>query len=354
MRHSILKVMRMRYGSATFFLCAVSLCADVPDRPNLKEVLSWLPADTETIIGENGPFSWTDLVTSGTANDGWSELEVISAEQLKPLIAMLPAGLLSLKNGGLSTFLNSGKVALVVEGSRRFRAPKNLGGTLFEGCAIAVVSAPSAIHGDAFMETSAASAKRFDEIAGVKIAVFEQTQEEDVLTSFVAFPRQDIVLVATDVDYLRTVLARMRGTAGPRALPEALPEWKYVSTRALAWGVRHYQRTDSNLDPTSPFHGQDAANAPDQQAEGATFQFDLRGSLLTVTYLSGSRSARKIMERFLGLTAPMVASLPKMQAHFRQRAPAVLECALPLSVPRALAYVPILGLMAMFGHAVYL
>ncbi len=264
----------MWYASATFFLCAVSLCADVPDQPDLKEVLSWLPADTETIVGANGPFSWTDLV------------------------------------------------------------------------------APSAIHGDAFMERSAVSVKRFDNIAGVKVAVFEETLEADVWTTFVAFPRQDIVLVATDEDYLRTVLARMRGTSGPRALPEALTEWKYVSTRAPAWGVRHYQRSDSDLDPTSPFHRQDAANAPDQQAEGVTFQFDPRGSLLTVTYLSGGSSARKIMEGFLGLTDQPVASLPKIQAHFRQRAPAVLECALPLSVPSA--YRPILGLMMMLGQAVYM
>ena len=30
----------------------------IAQQPNLNQVLSWLPADTETVLGANGPFAW--------------------------------------------------------------------------------------------------------------------------------------------------------------------------------------------------------------------------------------------------------------------------------------------------------
>jgi hypothetical protein len=338
-------------SGCVLLLGVAGLCAAVPAQPDLKTVLSWLAPDTETVIGSNGPLVWPDLEAPSS---GASGLEVMSAEQLKQQLEMLAAGLFSLKNGGLQSFLDSGKVALAVTGSRHFRPPKKLGGMLFQGCAIAVFNDSSAIQSDAFVQKSATSSKRVENVEGVNIAVFEETQEEDVWTTFVGFPRQNVVVVATDLDYLRTVLTRIRGAAGQRALPETLAEWKYADTSAAIWGVRHYQRSDSTLDPTSPFHGQDAANTPDAQALGVTFRLDAADRIVTVNYLSGGASARKTVERFLGLGGPASPSLPKIEARFSRRDAAVLECAVALAIPKALAIVPIIGLMSMFGHAIYM
>jgi hypothetical protein len=338
-------------SGCVLLLGVANLCAAGPAQPDLKTVLSWLPPDTETVIGSNGPLVWPDLEAPSS---GASGLEVMSAEQLKQQLEMLAAGLFSLRNGGLQAVLNGGKVALAVTGSRHFRPPKKLGGTLFQGCAITVFSDSSTIQGDAFIQKATASSKRVENIEGMNIAVFEETQEEDVWTTFVGFPRQNVVVVATDLDYLRTVLARMHGVVGQRALPETLPEWKYADTNAAIWGVRHYQRSDSTLDPTSPFHGQDAANTPDPQAVGVTFQLDTAGRIVTVNYLSGGAAARKTVERFLGLGGPSSPGLPKIEARFSRRDTAVLECAVNMAIPKALAIVPIIGLMSMFGHAIYM
>jgi hypothetical protein len=39
----------------------------VAQQPNLNQVLSWLPVDTETVLGANGPFAWDPKVLSNDA-----------------------------------------------------------------------------------------------------------------------------------------------------------------------------------------------------------------------------------------------------------------------------------------------
>ena len=56
------------------------------------------------------------------------------------------------------------------------------------------------------------------------------------------------------------------GKKGNRALPDDLPEWKYVNTDLQFWGIRHFDRTQAKLDPSSPFGGQKSANDADGQA----------------------------------------------------------------------------------------
>ncbi len=210
-----------RWRAAAFaILCAPGLFAAAPDQPDLKEILSWLPADTETVIGANGPFALKDL----DAANSTKPLDVPSPDELKMQMQALALGLFSLDNGGLQTFLGGAKMALALEGSRRYRPPKELGGTLFEGCAIAVLADAAAIDSDAFMHKAASSAKRVENIEGLTVAVFEENMEKDLVTTYLAFPRKNVVLVATNQDYLHTVLSRMHATAPPRALPETLAE----------------------------------------------------------------------------------------------------------------------------------
>src|SRR5579864_575798 len=202
-------------------------------QPALKEVLSWLPDDTETVIGSNGPFPVPDLDT--LAGNDTQQTELPSAE-LELRMRAFPLGLFGLKNGGLQKAVKGKSVAVAVEGSRHFRPPAALGEMRYEGCEIVVFDLAIILGRDSFMKNAANSAVRFEDMAGLKVAVFEEPMEDDRWTTFVAFPRLNIVVVATEANYLRAVLARMGGASGPRALPESLPEWKYVNTQAPAWG----------------------------------------------------------------------------------------------------------------------
>src|SRR5262249_55216673 len=154
--------------------------------------------------------------------------------------------------------LKDNKVALAIEGSRHFRPPTALGTMRYEGCGIVVLESGTGVDGESFMKNGAVSAKRLDKIGAVSVAVFQEQSEGDVWTTFVAFPRRNVVTIATDFAYLRTVLGRLSGTPGPRALPDSLPEWKYVNMSAPVWGVRHYDRTQAQLDPTSPLRDRNA------------------------------------------------------------------------------------------------
>jgi hypothetical protein len=91
----------------------------------------------------------------------------------------------------------------------------------------------------------------------------------------------------------------MRGKNGLRALPETLPEWRYVDTSTQFWGLRHFDRSQSqrDADPSSPFWDpRKFVKAPwtDEQAIGLTFSYDpatAKGP--TITYLSGDPGAAR-------------------------------------------------------------
>ena len=338
-------------------LCAVScVCQTSPKQPTasrkplLDQALAWLPADTETIIGVNGPYPLPDLGAESQQNDT-EEVELRSTE-LELRVKTFALGLLLLKNGGLQDFLKGKSVTLALEGSRRFRAPTQLGEMLYEGCLIARFS--GTLDHDSYMKSAASSAKRVESIEGVPIAVFEESLENDVWTTLVAFPRNNVVLVSTNEDYLRTVLSRMGGSVGLRALPASLPEWKFVNTHAPAWGLRHYRKEDAAQDPTSPFQGEAAANISDDKATGVTFWFEaVSRRMVTVNYLSSNVKARQILSDHLMLADSESASPREFQIRLRQRAPGVVEGTASLSKTEAFYHLWF-GLTAMLGHAVYM
>ena len=207
---------------------------------------------------------------------------------------------LRLKNGSLLEHFKNQRAAFALEGSRHFRAPKGLGLYPFEGCTIVILADDAGGRADLYFKSSASGALRVEEAEGQKILVFEETEESGLWTTFVTFKKPNVLLVATDLDYLREVLSRMRDHSGPRALPETLPEWRYVNTNAQLWGLRHFERSQRDRDPTSPFWDpkkslKTALN--DEQAIGVTFSYDpANGKQPIITYLSGNPGiARKAL-----------------------------------------------------------
>ena len=318
-------------------------------RMTAKELLSWLPDDTETVIAANGPFAFPDF-----AGLEWNDSEQqLPLAELEARMRSLPLGLFDLKNGGLAKGLKGKEVTLAVEGSRHFRPPAALGGMRYEGCEIIVFNPAITLDRASFMRNATATAVRSENIAGLKVTVFEEPQEDNVWTTFVGFPRDNTVLVATNADYLRTVLLRMAHASEPRALPGDLAEWKYVNTGTPVWGLRHYQRLNADLDPTSPFSGQHAANVPDDSAVGLGFWFEPAGRMAHVIYMSASKDARQVLQSYLGLADAESASPRELQLRLRELAPSVIEGSVELSPAEVFSRF-LFGLLAMLGRAVYL
>jgi hypothetical protein len=254
---------------------------------NFREVLSWLPTDTETVIAAKD-FPLPDFSRIE------KEPELYTKEVAFQSILL---GSWGVKNSSLPEYFKNQKVLLAVEGARHFRSPEGFGLMPFEGCTLIVFADDQSSRADSFVNTSSGGAFRIEEVEEHKILVFQERLESGLWTTFVTFKKPNMLLVATNLDYLREVLARMGGKTGPRALPEILPEWRYVNTNAQYWGLRHYDLARGTADPSSPFFsGTKSMTAPwsDGRAVGLTFDFDpATGKAARITYVSGNPSIAK-------------------------------------------------------------
>ena len=328
----------------------ISATTSKPAQPSIdvQEVLSWLPADTETVTVANGSFLLPNVYTEKEETQN----RELSDQDLAQNFESLPAALLGLNNGLLVKHLKGKRVSLAIEGARHFRAPAALGGMPFEGCAITIFAGDLGDTGDSFIKGTQKVALRVEEIEGQKVAAFQEKLEQDLWTSFVAFPSRNVVLVATNRNYIREVLARLHGKTGARALPDSLPEWRHVNTRAPFWGLRHFDRSQGSADPSSPFGGPNPA-IPDEKAIGLTFNFDPgKGRSATITYLSGDKDiVAKMRSSFLAMgTEPQAEDL---HVKFRKVEPGVVEGSYNLEHSGPVQYF-FFVLEAMLGHAVYL
>ena len=351
-----------RIAKAALMFCAAAFCANtcnaqtrVARRPALgspvtvSEALSWLPADTETLIVANGPF----LIPPPETEVDEDRTRLLSKEEINEKFEALPILLVGLPNGLLER-LNSRKAAFAMEGSRHFRLPAELGEMPYEGCDIVVFAGDIASLGDAFMKDSKSVGTKFEEVEGERVAVFQEKLEEDVWTALVVFPTPSVLVVATNRDYLRDVLARIGGKSGPRALPEKLPEWKYVNTRARCWALRHYDKSQADLDPSSPIGVENFANFPNDKAIGLVFNFDpVPGRGTTITYLSGVKDVLGIVQEGLFPAESDPDSIKDLRIRYREVAPGIVQGSFDLVHSEPVWYFTFV-LMAILGHGVYL
>ncbi|MFZ3216467.1 MAG: hypothetical protein WA192_10445 [Candidatus Acidiferrales bacterium] len=124
-----------RIAKAAFMICAAAFwaiacnaqsgAAPPPARGSpvaFSRAISWLPADTETLIVANGPFS---ILPPETESDE-ARTRLLSREEINEMFEALPTGLVGLPEG-LIKKLTGRKAAFAMEGSRHFRSPSGLG-----------------------------------------------------------------------------------------------------------------------------------------------------------------------------------------------------------------------------------
>jgi hypothetical protein len=317
-----------------------------PPTPLVQQALSWFPADTETVTAASGPFPLPDLKREGGEESRSKE----SNDEVAELFRGMSLSLFGFQQGMFGKYFKDAKIELAMEGARQFRPPSGLGGGPYAGADILIFSSDTAAAADSFMKAAPKTALRVDEIDGEAIAVFREKMESDTWTTYVAFPKPNLAVAASDPRYLREVLARIRGKSGPRALPDSLPEWKYVDTNAAFWAVRQYDRSRAETDPTSPFGGTKTANVADDKAIGLTVSFDPEKSpFATIMYFSGGRNA--IAKMFAQVKSERGAE--EMHAQYREIERGVFEGRYNLSRDDSVQIFSFV-LLALLGHAIYL
>jgi hypothetical protein len=183
------------------------------------------------------------------------------------------------------------------------------------------------------------------------VAIFTGKSEEDAWITYVAFPKPNIAVAATNEDYLREVLARINGKTGTQALPDALPEWKHVNIQARFWALRHFQKIGAATDPSGQSNS-GRAKSSDDKAVGLTFSFDPEKSkAATITYLSGDEDGiQRFQKEYFREHSPAVT---QMHIQYREVEAGVLVGSYDVDqIETANSFVFVLE--AILGHAIYL
>ena len=308
-----------------------------------KELLWWLPADTETI--EVADVS-QELPNYDPAAEAEGKLQL--HERLRQGLIDFPlAQLAQVDHGTAYKILNRRKILLTLQGSRRFKPPRGLGEMPFEGCEIAVFETSLGEVGASFGEALGREAQRIEQIVGQTVFEFDEKLEEDHWTIFIGQPKPDILVVATNRAYLEEVLQRIATRASTRALPDNLPEWHALDPQAKVWAIRHFDRAGAKTDPTSPFSGPHSFSGTDAEAIGVVYSFDRAETMAHVRYLSRNENAREIVRKLWvnpaeGLTPEIV-----------QTEPGIVDISVSLKSEKTAAIFFFVLYLAL-GHGIYL
>jgi hypothetical protein len=336
MMKSIVALFFLVFGAAAFSAPSTGYQATA-SVDTLKMMLWWLPENTETVVVTRDPFKLSRIDPDSPS------VELRQYFQYEPMGYLPPK-----KEKFYDQFLGQ-TVLLAIDGSRHFRAPKNLGSMLYEGCQIIQFQEGFDASKEALVKLLKADAKEVREIAGQQVFVFEERLENDLWHFYIALPQKNLYLCATDEKFLQETLSRMQKKAVKRALPEQLPEWNYVNMQAPFWGLRHFERLNVLHDPSSPFAGKGIQfNAPDQQAIGLAYTYDPNQDKdIKLHYLTGNNAMSNQLQKYWS------PSDYELKPTIRSLHPGVFEIALtPNGIEQTSTF--LLLFFGAFGHGVYI
>jgi hypothetical protein len=299
-----------------------------PPSPLVKEMLSWFPADTETLMGATGPLQMPKVSrgANGVLSLEHSPDEVRDKFKLYFLMGLLRRG---------DEFKDT-HIAAAINGSRSIRPTLDRNKLTFQGCSVVVFTEDITARAAAFLKDSASQVVRTEQIEGQAVEVFEDKPEGQIVTTYVAFPKPDVAVFAIDESYLREVLARMGGKRGERALPDTLAEWKHVDTNSEFWGLIHYPETMPSQTSMLPY-GCTSSHSSDVKLSGLTVNYPVGGSkVATIDYLSGDEEVLHCIQK--GQFRESEMGVPEMHQQYSEPEGGVLEGSYDLSEPESADY----------------
>ncbi len=313
---------------------------DKPRAIGHEEILDWLPEDSQTLFVMRGP------IFQGPPAAAPIKTELDSFRYQLQFFMGVPQLDAKAADENVAKELADNPVMLAVEGSRKFRSPTGFGMMPYEGAHILVYRKNVGANMTALQKKPL----RTEEIEGQRVSVIQEKMEEDLWTTYVAQIKPNVIILATNRDYLKEVMKRSAAKTKPktRAFPVNLPEWKYVETAAPFWGLRHYDRKDGPNDPSSPLAGKTLeANVLDDQAVG--FVIALKDDVADVKYLSTNKDALEIAG-----TAWAFPDEKATQPTVRAGAPGVAEISFPLEKNSQFYNAIFLIILQNLGHSVSL
>jgi len=272
------------------FSTATINSAPVPPPPKAaswEQILDWLPEDTETLIVSPHTFVFPKMEPD-KENAKW-----LSISEALPTLA---AGPLLAVDVLVEKELAGVKCLCMVEGSRCFTRPKDIGLMPYQGAHIMQFDPDSSDTVRKVFEACRKKADKEIQVQSHPVAVYYKDQESDKWSYYVAQPLPGVLICATHQGYLEETLKRIANKSRKRAFPTDLPEWKHVDVKARVWAIRHYREEYTDEDPTSPLNSKDGKKqGSDNAAMGFVFWYNPDISkVVQIRYLSDAKAADKI------------------------------------------------------------
>ena len=255
------------------FLLSLAICAGLSSAagaqdlsPRVEQLLKFLPLQSETLAVDQESFA-VPLAEAG--KKGANRLVAGS---------ILPA---NLQMAVVAPALAGRTIELSLEARSNFRPPKGLGLMPYDGSGILILK-PQAGQTRAMLKAKAWKGMKRVTLAGQEVGVIEEKREHDLWRIYVAVPRPDMLVTATDRASMITTLARMqRPNLTDRAFPSSWSGWKLVDTKAPFWAIRRLDLPQSvgllgptNRDPKA--HAFAVYNIPAKDKDNAAPQWIMK------------------------------------------------------------------------------
>jgi hypothetical protein len=314
-----------------------------------SDLIWWLPADTESVVAGRGPFSiptGSDK-TSEKEEQEWFTKQASQAE-IRAEFEQLPLELLFKMD--LPEALRGDTVAFAMQGSRHFRDPSPGSEVMeYEGCSIVVFEKDlGGLDGIIGRMPDRKDASK-ETIRGTRVLVIHEKSEEAEWSYYLALPQPRVLLVANNRQYLQEVLARIAQKKVPRALPDQLPEWRFLDANARFWGLRHYDPTQAKVDRTSPLGGDSALVPSDPKAIGVLFALDPKNERTLVVTSFSANDGKVTAEASKGRSVVEPQDGVEYEVKLRNPKPGVLEEIYTLDRTSTLDY-SLLGIQFALGR----
>lgn len=198
-----------------------------------ESILGWLPPDTETVLMAQQPFPIR-------LRDDSSVPTALEEAQRYTLLLLSPT-----EKEALLKKLAGRTLRLAALGARRFNEhpsgkqpesgkPLPLGMIPFQGCGVYAFAEP--------VPETILSRPPDESIMGHRVWTSQGSlnDEPDTYTFYISLPKPDLMLACNHRGFFEQVVSRMGLPARSRALPDNLPEWKYLDRSAPLWAITHY------------------------------------------------------------------------------------------------------------------
>lgn len=274
---------------ALLMALGLALPALAQGRLSVDSVVAWLPPNMETLIVAKGPLDISDT----------SERRPIQVAS--SLAHMAAVGLSLSRTPNVFQPLHGAHLRFAVEGARDFGRPHGLGLAPYDGCHIAVFEPVDAPLIDEFLRAVKAASDGVVEVANLSALRLHWRAGQDNWSAFVVRPRPNVIITCRSGAMLAEILERATHGGPARAFPSTLQEWSAVDTTARVWALRHYARTGTDQDLTSPVTSKNrAGNVIDSLAIGVTVSIAGDSGDVVAHYLSRSPQAESISRRIWG------------------------------------------------------